>query len=198
MHLSDASLRALPFMESGQKDYPDPIIPGFTVRVGTRSKTFRLVAGSGRERQIHTLGRYDPPRFTLAMAREKARDILAARRLNPEPPKPRALIFRDALQTFYATHLVKQRPSSQAETRRLIDRHFSVLEKLPLNRIETAEVIAITDALINTPSEANHAFTAARTFFRWAVKRRLIDRSPLDGCDLPASEGSRDRAAYQR
>ena len=48
MHLSDASLRALPFMESGQKDYPDPIIPGFTVRVGTRSKTFRLVAGSGR------------------------------------------------------------------------------------------------------------------------------------------------------
>ena len=64
---------------------------------------------------------------------------------------------------------------------------------MPLNRIETAEVIAITDALINTPSEANHAFTAARTFFRWAVKRRLIDRSPLDGCDLPASEGSRDR-----
>ena len=47
--------------------------------------------------------------------------------------------------------------------------------------------------LNDTPSEQNHAFIAARVFFRWAARNRLIERSPLEDMSLPAASRSRER-----
>src|SRR5205807_4671096 len=79
--LTDQKVRALPHPQRGQHDYTDDLIPGLAVRVGKHAKTFRLVIGSGTERRRFTIGKYDPPHFTLAMAREKAKDIIARERL---------------------------------------------------------------------------------------------------------------------
>src|SRR5262249_18334876 len=59
--------------------------------------------------------------------------------------------------------------------------------------ISTTEVSRIVDGLSDTPGTASHLFAAARLFFRWAAKRRLIDRSPLDGVDGPAISEARER-----
>src|SRR5438874_11879848 len=122
MHLNDLKVRGLHFEESGQRDYPDDAVRGLAVRGGKRTKTFMLVTGTGSGRKRHTLGQYDPPHLTLAMAREKARDILAAERLSKtETPRTR---FEEALDVYYRIHVAKLRKQSQRGIRQTIDRRF--------------------------------------------------------------------------
>src|SRR5438874_11755733 len=119
MHLNDLKVRGLHFEESGQRDYPDDAVRGLAVRGGKRSKTFMLVTGTGSGRKRHTLGQYDPPHLTLAMVREKARDIIAANRLSKnEAPRT---TFSEALETFYRTHIPEIRPRTAQLMRSSID-----------------------------------------------------------------------------
>jgi integrase len=57
--------------------------------------------------------------------------------------------------------------------------------------ITTAQINGVLDGLLETPSEAQHAFKAARTFFRW-VEKRGLGKNP---CTMPAPtrEHSRER-----
>src|SRR2546428_12887947 len=120
MRLTDQTIRGLPFTDSGQRDYPDDAVRGLAVRVGTRTKTFVLVTRKGGQRKRHTLGQYDAPHFTLAMAREKARDVLAAERLSKiETPRT---TFEEALEIYYRIHVAKLRKQSQRGIRQTIDR----------------------------------------------------------------------------
>lgn len=187
MRLTDQHIRGIPFLQSGQRDYADEAFSGLALRVGKRTKTFMYLAGKGANRQRHTLGRYDPPRFTLAMAREKARELMGSHRSLTQ-----VSIFKKALDTFFATHHRKNRLVSVRERRRLFNRHFSVLFARRLDSIKTGELVTIFDGILHTPAEANHAYSAINTFFTWAVKRRLIERSP-EGLDRPAPIKSRSR-----
>ena len=51
----------------------------------------------------------------------------------------------------------------------------------------------IVDKLLSKPGTCIHVFWAARLIFRWAAKRRLIPRSPLEGVDPPVKVGARER-----
>ena len=62
-----------------------------------------------------------------------------------------------------------------------------------MTEITTPELMKIIDGLKSTPSEANHAFTAARTFFRWAAGRQYTLRDPLWAQKKPFRAKSRDR-----
>ena len=189
-HLSDLTIRALKPPERGQKDYVDDALPGFKLRVSQGgTKTFTLVYGTPRRRI--TLGRY--PIITLAQARDKARQLLAHRTLHGDVPP--TLTFEEALTLFLKVHCAQHnRPATAKETERLLKRHFlSELRHRPIKDIATSELLRITDDLLPTPSEANHAFTAARTLFRWATTRRYIPHSPLEGLKLPARVQSRSR-----
>jgi integrase len=152
------------------------------------------VCGKGPNRTRHTLGRYDPPRFTLAIAREKARDIAAQERLSPRA-RMQSPTYREALRTFFRTYSTQRhRATTRREVERHHERHFlPTLGDFRLSDIETGDIVAILDRILNTPSEANHAFQHARAFFRWAVKRRLIERSPMEGLDRPAATFPRTR-----
>src|SRR5712671_3306203 len=77
MRLTDQAVRSLPHTDFGQRDYSDDAVRGLAVRVGKRTKTFIVVTGSAGDRKRHTIGQYNPPHLTLAMAREKAKDIIA-------------------------------------------------------------------------------------------------------------------------
>ena len=188
MRLTDQHIRGILFLQSGQRDYADEALSGLSLRVGKRTKTFMYLAGKGANRQRHTLGRYDPPHFTLAMAREKARELRSSHR-----PLTQVSIFKKALDTFFATHHRKNRAVSVRERQRLFNRHFSALFARRLDSIKTGELVAIFDGILHTPAEANHAYSAINTFFTWAVKRRLIERSPMEGLDRPAPIKSRSR-----
>jgi hypothetical protein len=183
MHLTDLTVRSLRPPARGQKDYADDAIPGLAVRVSQGgTKAFTLTYGSPRKRL--TLGRF--PIISLAQAREKARQLLAHRTLHGD--RPPALTFEEALTLFLRVHCAEHnRPSTALETERLLRRHFlPTLGTRTLQEIATSDILRITDGMLGTPSEANHAFTAARTMFRWATIRRYIPHSPMEGLKLPA------------
>jgi hypothetical protein len=194
LHLSDATLRNLKATGQQYAVYDDTLA-GFSVRVsqaGTR--TFSLVYGSPRKRI--TLGRY--PLITLSQARDKARKLLAHRMLHGDAPPD--LTFDDALTLFLKVHCAEHnRLSTRVQTQRLLRRHF--LPKLggrTLKDIGTDDILRITDRMLKTPSEANHAFTAARTMFKWATRRRYIPHSPMEGLQMPAREQPRSRVLHNR
>ena len=75
-----------------------------------------------------------------------------------------------------------------------------------LDKISTADILEITDNLLDKPAEAIHAHVfrlanptghnthaAMKRLFNWAVQRRLITASPLAGLPLPAKPSDRDR-----
>jgi integrase len=184
LQLTDLSIRAL--KSDAQVDYWDTKTSGFGVRVGPRSKTFIAKVHNRR----HTLGTY--PDTSLAEARKKAQALKSE-----NAPTTGSLRFDQAIELFLANYVaVNNRSSVQRERKRILHKHFvPKLGAKRLDRITHQDVGPIIDGLLATPSETNHAFKEARTFFRWAVKppRRYIPISPLQGMEMPVKERKRKR-----
>src|SRR5216684_5331263 len=150
MKMNDQRVRALPHPDQGQCDYADDAVAGLAVRVGKTAKTFRLVIGRGKERKRFTLGQYDPPRFTLAMAREKARDIIARERLaKTEAPR---ITFEEAAKLYDRLHLGSLRTATARDMRRTLNRNFAKLRKIPLTDITRRDIAPILDDMQATPA----------------------------------------------
>jgi len=101
--------------------------------------------------------------------------------------------FGEALEQFLNLHYRQNRPSTRKETERLLRRHCAPLMERPLAEITTYELTAVIDGLMHTPSEANHAFTAVRTFLRWCLGRRYLPYDPMGGLRKPSRPISRSR-----
>jgi integrase len=186
--LTDFSIRALAAPEKGHAVAWDDGIPGFGVRVSQGgTKSFFLLYG--RERARHQIGRVGV--ISLAEARQEARRFLAQRTLgHRETP---TLPFSDALTLFLSTqdHL---RDGTKRDYERLLKTRFEkTLKHYHLAEIQSAQVSTILDDLADTPAERKYAHSVIRRFFKWAVGRRLIDRSPVEGMDVPKPVKSRDR-----
>ena len=191
MRFTDQSVRALPHSERGQKEYSDDAIPGLAVVVGKRSKTFTLVTGRGRGRKRHTLGRYDPPHFTLAMAREKARDIIARERLaKTETPRT---TFAEAAVLYDRLHLSGLRLTSARDVRRTLNRKFAALGKMPLADVTRRDIAPVLDTMLSTPAAMGAAFRHLRAFLRWSVGRGYLDANPIESLPVPKRADSRSR-----
>jgi integrase len=196
MQLTDIVVRNLT-PEHKQRTYCDDNLCGFGVRVGAGgSKTFVLVCGAARERI--TIGRY--PIISLSEARGEAKRILAERTLGAK--RPRHVRFETALVEFYTQHCDrKNRPSTAKETKRVLKKHFlPPFRRKYLEEIADSDISKIIEGMSHTPSAANHAFTAARTFFRWVAKspRRYVPYSPMSGMSLPFSPVKRKRVLTDR
>jgi integrase len=163
--------------------YFDEKTPAFGIRVGKNRKTWIVIRG--RERIRTRLGHY--PTLALADARKRAMVLLGT----PLEQIP-AATFSDARDLFLRTHCAqKQRERTRKETERLLTKHFAALDRKKLSAITTSQVSIILDGLLETPSEAQHAYKAARTFFRWAEARGYC-KNP---CTMPApsKDVSRER-----
>ncbi len=145
----------------------------------------------GERRKRVTIGRY--PLLSLAKAREIARTLLAEATLNKHGHN--SIAFEDAIEVFFKMHCAQNnKPSTAAETERLLKRHFLPrFRRRHLEDITTGQIVNVIDSLIDRPGECNHAFTAIRTFFRWACRRRYLRHSPCEGLQLPAKYVSRTR-----
>lgn len=186
-------MRNLKAPPQGQATWWDDSVPGFNCRVSQGgTKTFTLVHGGKRTRI--TIGRY--PTVSLADAREAARRILAEKTLRQPQPRLKAVTFGEAMHVYLQTHCAKHnRASTNLEIKRLLSRHFLPrFDKRDLAEITVHDVSAIIDGLLDTPSEANHAFSVIRALMRFAVRRQYIAQSPCDALQRPARAVSRDRA----
>src|SRR4051812_47875626 len=116
MKLNDATLRALPLTEAGQRDYSDDLVRGLSIRVGKQTKTFMVLIRSGANRSRVKLGTY--PECSLSRARQLARDKLAAARLaKDELP---SITVAEALDTFYRIRGAEQRQSTRIRCQYLL------------------------------------------------------------------------------
>ncbi len=188
--LTDVSIRALRPSDTYVTWY-DKALPTFGVRVGKRSKTFVVMLG--KERKRLPLGK--SPAVSLQDARQRARDILYGTAPLPAPQDaPAVPTASDAVALFLDRHALDARPRTTKDYRRLLDKHFLQLHGgTPIDQITTAHILAITDRLSATPAEAIHTHAAIRTFYNWAIGRRIIRASPLTGLPLPAKPGQRER-----
>ena len=185
-HLTDITVRSLRPPPRGQNvTYFDDLTPAFGIRVSYSGRKTWIVM-RGKERGRTRLGYY--PDLSLSAARSKAKALLL-----DQHPAP-TMIFEEALAVFLSVHCSqKNKPRTAAETERLLRRHFTSLKSKQLGDISHHHITGIIDGLLNTPSEANHAFTAIRTFFRFAVRRRFISRSPAEGLQIPSRVVARER-----
>jgi integrase len=166
----------------------DASLPNFGVRVSPGgTKSFIAMFGARRERV--SIGRY--PIISLAEARTKAKQLMAARVLGE--PQSKTIKFSAAFEIFKEQHCAHKRPSTARGYKRTLNVHF--LPKLREERLAdiSPEMLAcITDKLVETPGEQAHAQAVARMFFRWAVRRRFLKHSPLEGVQINLGQ-SRDR-----
>lgn len=171
----------------------DATLPNFGVRVSPGgTKNFTAMLGARRERI--SIGRF--PIISLAEARVKAKALMAERTLGQHQAK--TIKFEEAYELFKSQHCARKKARTSHDYTRIIDVHF--LAKLRHERLEeiTYETLAkITDKLIDTPAEQAHAQGVARTFFRWAVRRRYLKHSPLEGMQI-AKSAIRDRVLDDR
>jgi integrase len=190
LHLTDLVVRNLKVPDQGTMTYTDDSVPGFQVRVSAGgAKAFSLVHGRNRARVA--IGRY--PTLSLADARTEAKRLLAEEALGKHRA-PRVL-FEKAVDTFLISYCKqKQSAGTAKESKRILNKHFMPsLRHKNLGEIRTQDVTKVLDRLLDTPSEANHAFAKIRLFFRWALRMRHIESSPCAALQMPAKSVSRDR-----
>jgi Arm DNA-binding domain len=186
VRLTDISISKLP-QSKARITYWDKALPAFGIRVGARRKTFIVVMNGGRRIK---LGNY--PFTSLKDARREAHQRLS------DPSGQSAVMYAEpageVVKKFIEIHHAQSRPRSRKEQERLLTKHFlSKYKDVPLNCITMKEILAITDALKELPSEQLHAHRALKTLFTWARKREMIEVSPLDGLDRPNEPADRER-----
>jgi integrase len=186
MRLTDIRLKALAPPEKGAKVYYCDSLQGFGVRVSQGgTKAFILATGKNRDRV--TIGRY--PIVGLAEAREVAKNLLAERQLGRHQTP--TISLGAAIDLFTEQHVANLAPRTQSELTRLFVRYLPKLRTKKLAEITTHDITAITDKA--APSEGEHFHRACKTFFRWCVRRRLLQHSPLEGLELPSKWKPRER-----
>lgn len=179
LNLTDATLRSL--RTDNRTDFWDLKLPSFGIRVGPRSKVFILKVNNTRKK----LGTY--PSLTLQDARKKAMTLKG----DPSVAGP-DMSFREAVDLFLATHCKSYKPRVRSEAERQLKR-LAHLNARRLGTLTTHEIQSVIDHIGDTPSEANHLFKIARTFFRFCIRRRFIQHSPLAGLPIPNRELTRAR-----
>jgi integrase len=166
-------------------EYFDAKTPSFGIRVGKNRKTWIVMRGS-KDRVRIRVGHY--PALSLSEARKKAFISLGGPHAQQQRPS-----FKWALDAFIEIHVPTLKPRTQREIKRTLTRHF--LPKLSgkkLAEITHSDIATVTDKLLDTPSEAWHAFKDARTFFNWCVPR-YIPHSPCQGLKSPTRYVPRKR-----
>lgn len=159
---------------------------------------------SGRERWMPLS---DVSDMSLELARKKSRalrvalddgrDPLAERRAATAKVQQGA--FGELAETWYATE-VKPRIKHPEAVRRALDRHLlRKLGTLPADAVKPSDCARLLDAVrVKHPTTANDLLRYLRAIFSFAIRRHLLDSSPVSAftarLDAGGKEESRTRA----
>lgn len=180
----------------------DDVLPGFGVRVragGKRTWVAQYRIGSKQRRlSLGSLEQIDADE-----ARKRARNALSKVHLGIDPQtekveaRAQASVTLGAVTVQYLARYAKARlkPRSYAEVARHLNKHWSPLSELPIQRIRRADVSARLGeiATANGPFAANRARASLSALFSWAIGEGLADQSPVTGTNKATEEVSRKR-----
>ena len=187
-----------------RQEIPDSLCTGlYLVVQPTGKKGWQVRYRHGGTHRRMTLGAY--PMLSLAEARARARDALAAASEGRDPSAevkaakaPKAIDARDQVREvvalFIKRHASHNRRSDDvaAMFRREIMDKWGDRE---IQSITKRDVIEVLDGIVDrgSPVTANRLRAHLNTLFGWAKSRDMIAANPLDGIKPPAPEKPRDR-----
>ena len=162
----------------------DEASPGLGLRVlRSGAKSWIVRYRVGRKQKFTTLGRADDLKI------EKAREIAATFRAKAklgQDPGAEVEALRDAasdtldrlIEDYLARHVAKrQRPRTQAETRRHLLTHWRPLHKAAVPTIDRRRVARELQRIAEEHGEvaANRARSALSAMFSWAIREGLAE-----------------------
>jgi hypothetical protein len=185
--LTDRTIPHLKPVPGKQVIYVDRTLKGFGVRVSEHGRmSYVLTYGANRERI--KLG--DVGIVKLAEARQQARTIIAERQLGLRQATG-SETYERALTAFLEAAKAKNKERTVRDHTRLLKRHGFGGERL--GDITARDIHRKLDRLGSTPSEQMHALAALKIFFRFCIRRHLLDTSPMERVERLARPKSRER-----
>jgi integrase len=198
--LTDAKIKALKSPASGQVEYPDALVPGLRLRVGSSgAKTFILRKRVGGRARNLTLDRYHERRFTLADARKKARALISDIEAGAEPQarrqRSRAGQTSGTVKSLFEDYrAAKAGLRSISEVKRIFEKY--VLPEIGgrlADSITRADVTRLVDG-IAAPTMARAVGAQLSAFYSWAMPRLdRLESNPCRDAWKPPKPPSRDR-----
>ena len=204
-YFTSRNVATLPAPARGVIDYADDAegaVPWFELRVTAKGKrTFTVGYRVGRRKRRVRLGTW--PGVSLAVARERARGILAEVTQGRDPAAERDNARRAADFGALATRFIDDRepnlaPNTLKEYRRILSSEIehSILGRVPAQNLTRADIREFLEAIARrAPVMANRVFQFVRAVFRWALAEDLLPSSPFDGKAIkrPRREKPRER-----
>ena len=197
--LTDSKIKGLKPPASGQAEYPDALVPGLRLRVGSSGvKTFILRKRvAGRVRNL-TIDRYHERRFTLADARKRARALISDIEGGAEPAARGRRRGAETVGTVKALfedyRAAKGQLRTIGETKRIFEKY--VLPELGgrlADSVTRADVTRLIDG-IAAPTMARAVAAQLSAFYSWAMPRLdRLDSNPCRDAWKPAKPPARER-----
>src|SRR6476620_9263582 len=198
--LTDAKIKALKAPSGGQVEYPDALVPGLRLRVGSSgAKTFILRKRVGGRARNLTLDRYHERRFTLADARKKARalisDIEAGEDPQPSRQRGRKGQTSGTVKALFEDYkIAKSGLRSIAEVKRIFEKY--VIPEIGgrlADSVTRADITRLIDG-IAAPTMARAVGAQLSAFYSWAMPRlERLESNPCRDAWKPPKPPSRDR-----
>jgi integrase len=201
--LTVRNVPTLPAAEGRETLWWDTTTPGFYLAVSPPSSRFPKGVRSygvwyrvrGRSRQKR-FGRH--PVVGLAVARERARQILEAARVRQVDlagaPAGRRLV--DVVEAFIDA-AAKRKPRRHADS--TLDNYRMMvkayIKDAPAGRTSIDELRSrdldelVVELAEDVPVTANRVLQLIRATFRWAMKQEITDRDPTFAVEMPVDEG---------
>jgi integrase len=176
--------------------YFDKNLPCFCVSVTPNgAKSYSVVyMHAGRFRR-YTIGTTD--QFTLADARDKAREIRRTAAKGADPASEKKRKRQVEIKTFenlaeaYMERYAK-RKKSWKEDQRIIDSYLKRFKNVPVTEVKRADVRAMLDEL-GERIIANRVLACIRKIYNCAISMDLVENNPCSKIKPPAIEVRRER-----
>jgi len=160
------------------------------------------MGGRGHKTKRYTIGTYGSP-WTADAARDEARRLLQMVRQGRDPLEERDdrrrvssdLAFGAYADRFLDEYERRNRKTSYDDAEAVFRLHLRPFFKSkPLPAISRGEVASLFDTIpAKRVALRRKLYAILSRLFRWAVGRGDLDRSPLEGFEVPPAPDSRDR-----
>jgi integrase len=181
-------------------------LPGFGLRIratGARSWLVQARLKTGRTVRV-TVG--DPHTVPLALARERARELLAEIGLHGDPParlrrerEDAATTVRSVMERYIAFKQPRLRPASFADLQHYLLHLARSLHTSPMAGVTRQDVAILLDrAAEGRPIAANRLRANLHALWVWAVRSGIVAVNPVAQTFLPAVERARERVLNDR
>lgn len=178
------SARGIPHLDPGE--YWDELVSGLHLRVGKTRRTFALRYRLDGKQRRDKLGVYDPDHYTLAEAREEARQKLALADAG-EDPREEEDEPQDA-PTFAseAKRVLARRANVEGLRASTVEERERILEKIlepawgdrPPESIGRSDVKDLRSSLADTPTQANRTIAIVSLIFNELLDDELVEANP--------------------